>query len=178
MKSFTPSSSPSSLRRNVTTGPARLRIKWPAHRKEFEAFLKSHEKNIASDLKTKAETNFKRELEAARDSYRYRLKELQDRSREQELSKLAKALLAEQAEAAQPALFEEITEAAEIRVSDLEDQMAVLRQDVDRTRDMLTRERDHRLNVVLPKRFHIREVRVLPLALVYLIPATGEDLQP
>ncbi len=40
---------------------------------------------------------------------------------------------------------------------------------------MLTRERDHRLKVVLPRRFTVREVRVLPLALEYLIPATAED---
>ena len=43
--------------------------------------------------------------------------------------------------------------------------MAVLRQDVERTRELLNRERDHRLKVVLPKRFQLREVRVLPLAL-------------
>ena len=56
------------------------------------------------------------------------------------------------------------------------EQIGVLRQDVERTRELLTRERDHRLKVVLPKRFQLREVRVLPLALVYLIPATAEDV--
>ena len=39
-------------------------------------------------------------------------------------------------------------------------------------------ERDKRLNEVLPKRFKLREVRVLPLALVYLVPATAEDVRP
>ena len=57
-------------------------------------------------------------------------------------------------------------------------QMEVIRQDVERTRELLTREQDHRLKVVLPKRFQLREVRVLPLALTYLVPATKEDLQP
>jgi hypothetical protein len=53
--------------------------------------------------------------------------------------------------------------------------MSLLRRDVERTRDLLKRERDKRLNVVLPKRFQLREVRALPLALVYLVPATAED---
>ena len=60
----------------------------------------------------------------------------------------------------------------------IEEQIGVLRQDVERTRELLTRERDHRLKVVLPRRFKVREVRVLPLALEYLIPATAEDTRP
>ncbi len=55
--------------------------------------------------------------------------------------------------------------------------MDVLQRDVERTRDLLKRERDKRLNVVLPRRFQLREVRALPLALVYLIPATGEEVR-
>ena len=56
--------------------------------------------------------------------------------------------------------------------------MEVLRQDVERTRELLTTEQNHRLKFVLPKRFQLREVRVLPLAFTYLVPATKEDLQP
>ena len=138
-------------------------------------------KTIRSELEVRAASTVKRELDAAKESYRYRLKELQDRSREQEISKLAKALAQEQAEAMQPTLFEEFQEEAKVRVQDIEDQMGVLRQDVERTRELLTKERDHRLKVVLPKRFKLIEgsqgVRVLPLAVTYLIPATAEDLQ-
>jgi hypothetical protein len=133
---------------------------------------------LRGTLQAKADATRKRETDAARESYRYRLKELQERSREQELEKLAKQLLREQADLAQPKLFEEIEEESEIKVQEIEEQMAVLRQDVDRTRELLTREQDHRLKVVLPKRFQLREVRVLPLALTYLVPAAKEDLQP
>ena len=56
--------------------------------------------------------------------------------------------------------------------------MTVLRQDVERTRDLLEKERKHRTEIVLPKRFQIREVRVLPLALTYVVPATAEDVRP
>ena len=35
-----------------------------------------------------------------------------------------------------------------------------------------------RTEIVLPKRFQIREVRVLPLALTYVVPATAEDVRP
>ncbi|HAV34477.1 MAG TPA: hypothetical protein DCX79_20955 [Planctomycetaceae bacterium] len=158
-----------------------IRGHWFQHRSKLEEFLKQQEIAIRSDLDTRAVAALKRETDAARESYRYRLRELQDRSREQELTKLASALAQEQSEALRPSLFEEIQEEAKVRVQDIEEQMAVLRQDVDRTRELLTRERDHRLKVVLPKRFKIIEgaqgVRVLPLALTYLIPAMVEDLQ-
>jgi hypothetical protein len=48
---------------------------------------------------------------------------------------------------------------------------------VEQTRLRLEQERDQRLHVVLPKRFEIREARVLPLALIYLVPAVAEDLR-
>ena len=78
----------------------------------------------------------------------------------------------------QPTLFEEIQEEAKFRVQELEEQMTVLRQDVERTRDLLEKERKHRTEIVLPKRFQIRKVRVLPLALTYVVPATAEDVRP
>ena len=56
--------------------------------------------------------------------------------------------------------------------------LAVLRRDVELTRDLLTRERDRRLKVTLPRRYTLRKPNVLPLALVYLIPATPEDPRP
>lgn len=152
------------------------------HKADLEAILKRQEKTLRSILEARAKTTLQRELGAAKESYQYRLRELKDRSREQELGKLAKALLREQAEAIQPTLFEELQEEAKLRVSEIEEQMAVLRQDVERTRDLLTKEQEHRLKVVLPKRFSLLEgsqgVRVLPLALTYIVPATAEDLRP
>ena len=155
-----------------------FRGRWLTHRRQLEAFLRSQESALKTDLQARADATKKRETEAAKESYRYRLKELQDRSREQELEKLAKQLIREQADLVQPKLFEEFEVEAKVRVQEIEEQMAVLRQDVERTRELLTRERDHRLNTVLPRRFQLREVRVLPLALTYIIPATKEDLQP
>jgi superfamily II DNA or RNA helicase len=155
-----------------------FRGRWLTHRRQLEAFLRSQESALKKELQARADTTKKRETDAAKESYRYRLKELQDRSREQDLEKLAKQLLREQADLAQPRLFEEIEVETKMRVQEIEEQMAVLRQDVERTRDLLTRERDKRLNTVLPRRFQLREVRVLPLALTYLVPATKEDLQP
>jgi superfamily II DNA or RNA helicase len=152
-----------------------LRGKWFRHKSELEAFLQGQEKTLLAALQQRADATLKREGEAAKESYRYRLKELQERSREQELDKLARHLLREQAEVAQPSLFEEITEEARVRVQEIEEKVSVLRQDVERTRELLTTERDQRLKDVLPRRFKLREVRVLPLALEYLIPATAED---
>jgi hypothetical protein len=155
-----------------------FRGKWFKHKGELEAFLRAEEGTLLTLLRGRAEATLKREGEAAKESYRYRLREMQDRSRDQEIGRLAKELVKQQAEANQPTLFEDITEEAKGRVHELEEQMTILRQDVERTRDLLTRERDHRLKVVLPKRFTLREVRVLPLALTYLVPATAEDTRP
>jgi superfamily II DNA or RNA helicase len=155
-----------------------LRGRWFRHKGDMEAFLQAEEKSLLDLLQGRADTTLKREGEAAKESYRYRLRELQDRSRDQEIGRLARELVEQQAEAMQPSLFEDVTEAARGRAEELEEQIAILKQDVERTRELLTRERDHRLKVVLPKRFQLREVRVLPLALVYLIPATAEDVRP
>jgi superfamily II DNA or RNA helicase len=157
-----------------------LRGHWFRHKSELETFLRQQEINQRDILEARAKTSLQRELESAKESYRYRLRELQDRSREQELGKLAKALVRERVEAEQPRLFAEFQVEAQLKVQEIEEQMAVLRQDVDRTRELLTKEQDHRMKVVLPKRFALLEgsqgVRVLPLALNYVVPATAEDL--
>jgi len=155
-----------------------IRGHWFQHKTALEEFLRQQEGEHRGVFGSRAEAALSRELEAAKESYRYRLKELQDRSREQELGKLAKALVREQAEAQQPMLFEEFEDDAELRVREIQEQMSVLKQDVDRTRELLEKERDHRLKVVLPRRFQLRDVRVLPLGLTYLVPATAEDVQP
>ncbi len=155
-----------------------LRAKWFHHRDELSAFLRQQESTVKSSFVGKAKAARERETAAATESYRYRLKELEDRSREQEMRKLAEALLREQAEARQPMLFGDLQQEAQTRVQDIEQQMTVLRRDVERTREMLTKERDTRLKKLLPKRFELRELRVLPLAIEYIIPATAEDLEP
>jgi superfamily II DNA or RNA helicase len=155
-----------------------LRTHWLQHKDGLEKFLRSREKEMKTVLERRAAITLKRELAAAKESYEYRLRELQDRSREQALQRIAKELVKQRNEAQQLALFDEIQQEAEIGLQDLEAQVAVLRQDVECTRHLLTRERDNRVNVVLPKRFQLREVRVLPLTMTYLVPAAKEDLQP
>lgn len=154
-----------------------VRTRWLPHRQQLESLLAEQEAGVKKTLAARAKQNLDRELAAAKESYRYRLKELQDRSREQELEKLAKQLVREQAEANQAVLFEEIVEDTQVRVQDIEEQMTVLRQDVEATRLRLEQERDQRINLVLPKRFQVREVRVLPLAATYLVPAAAEDVR-
>jgi superfamily II DNA or RNA helicase len=154
-----------------------FRGRWVQHRKDLETYLGTQESALRDVLQAKADATLKREAEAAREGYRYRLKELQDRSREQVIEELAKEILKEEAEAQRYALLTDVREEIQVRQQQLNEQMAVLRQDVERTRDLLARERDQRLGVVLPRRFQLREVRVLPLALTYLVPATGEDLR-
>jgi hypothetical protein len=155
-----------------------LRGKWFKHRSELEAFLRGKEKSLLTMLQQRADATLKRESDAAKESYRYRLKELQERSRGRELEKVWEQLQRVKREADQPSLFEELQEAAQLQIKEKEEQIAVLHQDVNRTHELLAKERDVRIKEVLPKRFKLREVRVLPLALVYLIPATAEDVRP
>jgi superfamily II DNA or RNA helicase len=155
-----------------------IRANWPSHRSKIEATLKEISAQSEAVFQARAGANLRTELESTRESYHVRLAELQDRRREQELNRLAADLLKQQAAAQQPALFEDINAAAKLKSKELEDQIAILRRDVDHTRELLTHERETRTTVLLPKRFKIHEVRVLPLALVYLIPAAAEDLAP
>ena len=155
-----------------------FRGRWFPHRGALESFLRAQETALRDVLQSKADATKKRETDAARESYRYRLKELQDRSRERELEKPVERLVSEQADLSQPRLFEEFERETKMRVQEIEEQMTILRQDVGRTLELQTREQDHRLKVILPRRFQLREVRVLPLALTYLVPASAEDLRP
>jgi len=155
-----------------------LRGHWLQHKELLEKYLHSQETEMQTVLEHRAAATLKRELQAAKESYQYRIRELQDRSREESLRKIAKELARQRVEAQQLMLLEELQQEVEIGVQELEEQVSVLRQDVERTRQLLTRERDNRINIVLPKRFKIPEVRVLPLTMTYLVPAAKEDLQP
>ena len=70
-----------------------FRGRWLTHRRQLESFLRSQESELKTELQARADATKKRETEAAKESYRYRLKELQDRSRDQErLEKLVEAV--------------------------------------------------------------------------------------
>jgi hypothetical protein len=156
-----------------------FRLRWPRHREVLEKFQKAQENSWTADLQKRAEAACKRETDSAAQSYDSRLKELQERTRERELRKLADALDSARTAATQLALFEEIQEDAKTRAKSLEDQMEVLKRDVELTRGLLMRERDYRLKQLLPARFTLREkdVHVLPLAVEYIVPATPEDMR-
>ncbi len=154
-----------------------FRARWFQYKSGLEKYLERTETEMRKSFTERVNAAMKLEMDSAKESYRYRLKELQDRSREKELEKVAKELLKEQKEANQPSLFQEIEEETKYRLNELEEQMTVLRQDVERTRELLENERKYRLEYVLPKRFQIREVRVLPLALTFVVPASAEDFQ-
>jgi superfamily II DNA or RNA helicase len=154
-----------------------LRGRWFPHRGALEDFLKTQQTALRHTLQARADAARGRETDAARESYQYRLKELQERNRAEEIEQIARQLLREQQEVERYALLPEVREELQVRQHQLNAQMEVLRRDVERTRELLTREQDERLKVVLPRRFQLREVRVLPLALTYLIPATAEELR-
>ncbi len=97
-----------------------LRIHWLQHKAALESFLHSQESEMQTVLQGRADATRKRELQAAKESYQYRLRELQDRSREQSLQKIAKELVRQRVEAQQLSLFEEFQQEAEMGVQELE----------------------------------------------------------
>jgi len=155
-----------------------IRARWPQHRRQLEAFLAAEQHEHQDTLRRRAADALQRQQATIRQIYEHRLKELQDRTRQKEFERLARELAQVRSGTQQLLLFEDLAMAAQQRQQELEEQIELLRRDAEQTRRMLLEERDHRLNVLLPKRFQIREVRVLPLALIYLIPAAREDLQP
>ena len=155
-----------------------LRSHWYEHRKVLEAFDEQQEELWKAAFIERAGRALKRELEETKASYKHRLAELKDRSRDSEIKKLAVKLEEEERESLQRLLFEEIEEDAKVRVANIEEQITVLKQDVERTRQTLEVEQERRIKEVLPNRFAIREVRVLPLAVMFVVPATAEDRQP
>jgi hypothetical protein len=153
-----------------------FRGRWPAHRRQLEAFRETQEEAYRTDLQARADAARQVERDAEAEGYRYRIKALQDKTVSKELQALSTSLAEEQAET--PSLFPELNEARQVRIRDIEGQVEILRRDMDETRGRLERERDYRLKELLPRRFRLRDVRVLPLAVEYLIPATAEDLRP
>jgi hypothetical protein len=154
-----------------------LRSHWYEHRSALEAFDDQQEEFWKSAFEGRAQQALKREMEDAKASYKHRLAELKDRSRDKEIEKLARQLVEEQREVLQRSLFADIQEDAKVRVANIEEQIGVLKRDFESTRQTLEVERDRRIKEVLPNRFAIREVRVLPLAVMYVVPATAEDRQ-
>jgi superfamily II DNA or RNA helicase len=154
-----------------------LRSHWYEHRSALEAFGDQQEEFWNSAFEQRAQQSLERELEDAKASYKHRLAELKERSRDKEIEKLAKQLVEEQREVLQRLLFAEIQEDAKVRVANIEEQIGVLKRDFESTRQTLEVERDRRIKEVLPNRFAIREVRVLPLAVMYVVLATAEDRQ-
>lgn len=151
---------------------------WPGHKGVLEAFRRREEDCWLGVLQGRATVTLDREKKAARESYDYRIKELQERTREREIGQLAKELVKQRAESEQAFLFEDFREEAEGRKQEILDQIELLKRDVEETRRSLTNERDYRLKSLLPRRFEVREVRVLPLAVEYVVPASVEDVRP
>jgi superfamily II DNA or RNA helicase len=154
-----------------------FRAHWYEHSNSLRKYSKKQETVWQTEFEKRAAVVLKRETEETKTSYKHRLTELRDRSRDQEIEKLARQLVEEQREALQRSLFEEFEEDKKTRLASIEEQITVLKQDVERTRMTLEVEQKKRLKEVLPNRFAIREVRVLPLAVMFVVPATAEDRQ-
>ncbi len=154
-----------------------LRARWRPHKGLLESFMGNTEKALRASLEKAAKLALQREKAALAEIYTSRLKELADTSRERELRKLAESLSRAEAESAQLWLLQEDQFRAERELHDVEEQITILSRDIAHTRTQLEREQDNRLNALLPRRYTLREVRVLPLAIQYIVPATAEDLK-
>ena len=140
--------------------------------------MRDLENGSRADYEAIAKSAIANELETVDEGYRYRLKELSERSREKELRAIVMALLEEEAEAMQATLFPELMEDAEKRRSELEHQMTILKRDVELNPGAVgAGAQRNRKEVVIPKRFTIEHFRVLPLAVEFVIPAVFGGLE-
>jgi hypothetical protein len=153
-----------------------VRSKWSRHKPALEQFMQNHRENLSPELERRAKEALKREQAALRESYAHRLKELHEQSRKEEIEKLVRQLERQRIEAVQTRLFRELQEDVEMGIREKEEQIGLLRQNVEDTRQKLERERKER-EELLTKRYTIRDLRVLPLAVQYVVPATAEDLR-
>ena len=76
-----------------------------------------------------------------------------------------------------PHLLEDLAEETRVQRQHYEEQLELLKRNVEDTRQSLANERDYRLKFLLPRRSELREVRVLPLAVEYVVPASVEDVR-
>jgi Helicase conserved C-terminal domain/SNF2-related domain len=153
-----------------------VRTKWVKHREAIDRFTKTQVEKWRTQIEQAASATLDREKADTSVSYKHRLKELADRTREREMGKMLRELAKAEVEAASGFLFADMEVEAEAKLVDIEKEVELLRRDTEHTRVQLERERDHRLKKVLPQRYTIRDVRVIPLAVEYVIPADKEDL--
>lgn len=154
-----------------------IRRRWLSHREFLEAFMEKTGAGLAQVFEERALAAKREALEAERGHYKRRLSELKALTNERELRKLVEARLRAEAETEQSFLFPEFREDKQRELRDIETQIALKRRDVEQTRGILHDEFERRQNTVLPRRFSIREIRVLPLAAQYVVPALAEDIQ-
>lgn len=153
-----------------------LRLKWDDHRKAFERVLSQHQTVLKSEFEKMAAENLKVNLKSTRDAYDRRLKALDESRRDKEEEKAARQLVEAEIKADQPTFFEDINESRDRRVREIRELIESLQLNMDDLKRRLESEKEERLTKLIPGRFTIKDVRVIPLALEYLIPALPEDL--
>ena len=154
-----------------------VRQHWDAHQESLEHFIEERREQAERQFAQIAAKALQRDKETIKADYDQRLKELSDSTTEAELRRLRKALADVEVERIQYYLLEEFEIDVEQKAQVIEQDIALLKRDVEQTRDMIRDEKKHILDEVLPRRYKIQEVRILPLAVEYIFPATAEDLR-
>jgi len=152
-----------------------VRGKWPQHSTRLKKFMEERKAEFAADFEKRAKAALERELAEARESYRYRLKEIKRSSSDKEIEKLVGEITRLEIERSQQLLLRELEEDREQKQRELNERKALLLRNMEDTQRRLEKERDQRRQL-LSKRYSIRDLRVLPLAVQYIIPAAKEDL--
>ncbi|MFB3789295.1 MAG: DISARM system SNF2-like helicase DrmD [bacterium] len=148
---------------------------WPSHQDRLEAFMKQTEKAVAGDMAARAKAALAKTKKAEAEKYEYRLKELEKSTNPKELEKRLRELHKMEIDLSVGYLFSDWEAEQAGKKQSLEQEIDLLKKDMERTKAELEREKEYRLNELLPKRFTLRPPRILPLAIEYLVPATGEE---
>lgn len=153
-----------------------LRLKWDDHWAELDKYMLKRQSELATQFEKVAAEALKKNQKSTKEAYDIRLKALDESRRGKELEKVAQQITEAEVVASQQTFFEDINVTRERRVMELKEILEVLQLNVEETKRRLEREQKMRLEKLLPARFTIRDVRVLPLAVEYLIQPTAEDL--
>ena len=146
------------------------------HRVWLENYMSQIQKDRQLEFVAKAKEALTENKKAAKSAYQYRIKALEKRSEEKEYEKIARELNRAEAAEAQATMFADQQQETAQSLEELMNMMELIKVNINVTKEKLENELDNRLNNILPARYNIQSVRVLPLAVEYVVPVTAEEL--
>jgi SNF2 family DNA or RNA helicase len=138
---------------------------WISHEGQIREFIKDRRSVYEEEFEQRMATRLKEETASERERFRSRLKELQNEPRW--LERQRKEFERQRQRLMQPLLFAEQQAVEEQKLRDIE--WELMHNHIEQMKQLLERERQRMLDVVLPKRFTLASLDLQPLTVEYLV---------